>query len=107
MTRLTQVVLTLLILSAATPALGGFGFQLSEWEGAPGDVVEVEGSRLLTCCPANTPALAELLLKVDPTRPSSRVVLFTGVIASMLLVAGVVVIELRAQSRRQRDGSQT
>lgn len=163
----SQVVLTLLTLLVATPPLAGFGFELGEWEGQPGDVVEVEGSGMLTCCPAN-PSVAELLLEVDPTRPSSRVVLFTGVIANesgdfvasfmvptlpegtyeleycsrnpatsdqtsnrvcvpaertflvlspgpswfwwvggMLLVAGVLVVGLIAQSRRQREGSQT
>ncbi|MBA3359919.1 MAG: hypothetical protein ACR2NT_10225 [Acidimicrobiia bacterium] len=81
MTRVSQVGLTLLILCVATPALGGFGFQLGAWEGEPGEVVQVEGSGLLTCCPANTPAVAELLLEVDPRRPSTRVVLFTGVVA--------------------------
>ena len=69
-------------LLAASPAFGSFGFELAEWEGRPGDVIEVTGSDMLTCCPENTPTEAELVLEVDPDRPSTWLVLFEGVAAS-------------------------
>jgi hypothetical protein len=37
---------------------------------------------MLTCCPANTPTEASLVLWVDPARPSSELVLFEGVPAN-------------------------
>ena len=69
-------------LLAASPALAGFGFEIAEWEGRPGEVIEVTGSDMLTCCPENTPTEAELVLEVDPDRPSTWLVLFEGVAAS-------------------------
>ncbi len=36
---------------------------------------------MLTCCPENTPTEAELVLEVDPDRPSTWLVLFEGVAA--------------------------
>ena len=67
------------IISIAAPSLASFGFELSESSGRTGDQIEVTGAGLLTCCPANTPTEASLVLWVDPARPSSEVVLFAGV----------------------------
>ncbi len=82
--RSWQVALLLLLLPAllaARPANASFGFELEDWEGKPGDVIRVEGSGILTCCPTNTPAEAELLLEIDQNRPSTRLTLFAGVFA--------------------------
>jgi len=80
--QIRLAVLVVVTSSLPLPAFGGFGFELSEWEGRPGELVEVEGSDLLTCCPTNTPSQAELVLEVDPSRPSTWIVLFEGVVAN-------------------------
>lgn len=64
------------ITQGASPAWGGFAFELDKWEGSPGETIKVSGEDLYTCCPTNTPARLVLRLEINEDSTPTQLTLF-------------------------------